>query len=138
VKRYRVLFVAVAVLILAALACEGSGGYTVTRRSLGNTGHIEVKIGSVGETKSENLEIDENFDWDTVELDVALEVQSGACRVEFLDEDGNIALTLDAEPGQSAQGSVTLETDGNGKVNYRVVAEDAQEVKIIIDYKKLR
>ena len=135
-KRDRVLFVTVAILILAALACEGSGGYTVSRRSLGNTGHIEVKIGSVGETKSENLEIDEDFAWDTVELDIVLEVQSGACRVEFLDEDGNIALALDAEPGQSAQGNVTLDTDGNGKVNYRVVAEDAQEIKIIIDYRR--
>lgn len=136
-KKYRILLIAVAALMLAVLACgDGSGGtysFSQTSRSSGNTGHIEVR-GSASGSVTYEVEIDEDYDGATVYLNVTAGVQGGAYTVEFLDDDGSVVFSLDVKPGELATGSGDVTTDDEGNVRCKVTASDAKEVEIIIDY----
>jgi hypothetical protein len=132
--RSRNLLIAAAILILAMLACGGSGTYKTTQRSSGNVGHIEVSAESADGTTTHDAEIDEEYDEEPVDLSATVEVQAGTCRVEFLDDFGSVVFALDASPGQPASGSGSVTTDDEGNISYRVTAENAQGVRIIIDY----
>jgi len=132
----RILCGAVAMLILAMLACDTSGAQRTTRRSSGDSGHIEISIGKADESTTRRIEIDEDFFASDVELDVTIQVEAGAYHVEFLDESGDVAFTLDPRPGEPATGGGIVTTDMSGEISYRVVAREAQGIKIIIDYQK--
>jgi hypothetical protein len=130
--RYRILFIATAVLILAVLAC-GSGTYTTRHSVSGNTGHVEISAESANGASTQEIEIDEEYDEEPVELTASVEVQTGTCRVEFLD-DSFVVFALEAKAGEPASGSGTVTTDDEGKISLRVTAENAEGVKVVIDY----
>ena len=136
-RRWRALLIAAAVFSLAALACgsEGGGSYSFStkRQATGDAGHIEITGDASGNVTSE-VEIDEDWDEESVALDVTLEVQTGSCQVEFLDDFGSVVFSVAARPGQPGSGSGTVTTNEEGEINYQVTTESAEGIKITIDY----
>jgi hypothetical protein len=134
-QRSKVLFIAAAVLILAALACSGGGSYVFSesRTSSGNSGRIEIK-GDASGTVTNEVEIAENFPGATVDLEVAAGVKEGSYTVEFLDVDGSVVLSLDVRPGELSRGSGTVTLNDEGEVEYKIAASDAKDILLAIDY----
>lgn len=135
-KRYKALMIAVAVLLLALLACgEGGSSYSfsTSRTSSGNSGHIEI-TGDVSGTVTDETEIDDDFPGATVDIEVEAGVKEGSYTVDFLDDDGSVVLSLDVKPGELAKGSGSVTLNDEGEIEYELDASDAKGVKIVIDY----
>jgi hypothetical protein len=134
-KRSKVVFIAVAVLVLALFACgEGGSSYSfsTSRTSSGNSGHVEI-TGDANGTVTDATEIDEDFPGANVDLTVVAGVLEGSYTVDFLD-DGSVAFSLDIKPGELTKGSGSVTLNEEGEVEYQVTASDAKGIKLIIDY----
>jgi len=135
-KRYKALMIAVAVLLLALLACgEGGSSYSFSTSSTssGNSGHIEI-TGDANGTVTDETEVDDDFPGATVDIEVEAGVKEGSYTLDFLDDDGSVVFSLDVKPGELARGSGTVTLNDEGEVAYDLDASDAKGVKIIIDY----
>lgn len=135
-KKYEALLIAVAVLLLALLACgEGGSSYSfsTSRTSSGNSGHIEI-TGDANGTVTDETEIDDDFPAATVDLKVTAGVQEGSYKVDFLDDDGSVVFSLDVRLGELAKGGGTVTLNDEGEVEYEITASDAKGIKLIIDY----
>lgn len=133
-KKYKILVIAVAVLLLALLACgEGGGSFLTSRTSSGNSGHIEI-TGDASGIVTDETEIDDDFPGATVDIEVAAGVKEGSYTVDFLDDYGSVVFSLDVKPGELAKGSGSVTLNDEGEVEYEIDASDAKGIKIIIDY----
>lgn len=134
---WRVLLIALLMfsLVLTLAACEGgytTSGVRTTSSQTGNRGEIDVSINSANGSTTQDFEFD-CADC-VVEVEVTLEVQEGTFKLEFLGEDDEVTLTLEASPGQPASGSGYMITDGFGEGEYRVTAAEARGVSYHITY----
>lgn len=131
-----VIVVLASLLALVVTACEG--GYTArnerTREShLGSTGEIDVFIGSANGSTTKDIEF--QYDNAVIEVDVTLEVEQGTFKLEFLGEDEEVTLVLEATSGQKASDSGYMVTDTFGEAEYRVTATEAEGVSYHISYR---
>ncbi len=125
----------VSLLALQLTACEG--GYTTRgeRSSMtqsGDRGEIDVRIDSASGSATKGAEFD--CAGCIVEVDVTLQVEQGKFKLEFLGEDEEVTLTLEASGGQQVTGSGYMVTDSFGEGEYRVTAEEARGVSYNITY----
>lgn len=127
--------VLVSLLALSITACEG--GYTtrgenITMTQAGMGGEIDAHIDSASGSITKDVEFDcaDCF----VDVNVTLQVVQGSFKLEFLGEDDEVTLTLEASPGEQASGSGYMVTDGFGEGEYRVTADEAQDVSYHISY----
>jgi hypothetical protein len=125
--------VVVAGLLMLTLAC--GTGYSTSYKRIGNRGTVVVNIESVDGSRRNTVQIDENFVWDTVNLDITVEVESGNYSAIFVDDEGQ-TLQLEASPGNPASASVQMETDSSGEITLQSEGEGVEGVKITIDYAK--
>ena len=133
-KQKRWIMVAVvAGLLMVTLAC--GTGYSTTYKRIGDRGTVVVNIESVDGSRKNTVQIDENFVWDTVSLDITVEVESGNYSAIFTDDEGQ-TLQLEASPGNPASASTQMETDGSGEITLQSQGEGVEGVKITIDYSK--
>jgi hypothetical protein len=133
--RTLVAAVLVGLLALSLTACEG--GYTtrgerVTMTEVGMGGEIDVQVDSANGSITKDLEFDCTDC--IVDVNVTLQVEQGSFKLEFLGEDDEVTLTLEASPGEQASGSGYMVTDGFGEGGYRVTADEAQGVSYHISY----
>ncbi len=129
----RFLIAFVIVLALALIACEGA----TTSFGASKMSNITEEGGWVkGSLRSANGTIDETIElkqWDQrLQANVTLEVSGGNCRIELLDGQRNVTLSLEAIPGQMVSGSGPMESSF-GKARYRLVATKAKNVKYRIE-----
>jgi hypothetical protein len=133
---------AVAVVVLLALAvagCEGALTLTGERTTqsqgehLGNVGgEVDVRIGSANGTGTRDIEF--GYSDAVVEVEVTLQVQEGSVTLEFLGEDDQVTLTLEARGGEEVSGTGTMVTDAFGEGEYRITANKARGVAYHISY----
>ncbi|NIN66586.1 MAG: hypothetical protein GTO63_18245 [Anaerolineae bacterium] len=133
--RTLVAAVLVSLLALSLTACEG--GYTtrgerVTMTEVGRGGEVDVRVDSANGSTTKDLEFDCTDC--IVDVNVTLQVDQGSFKLEFLGEDDEVTLTLEASPGEQASGSGYMVTDGFGEGEYRVTADEAQGVSYHISY----
>jgi hypothetical protein len=135
---FRPLAVAVLVslLALALTACEG--GYTTrgertTMSQLGDRGEVDVHMDSANGSIAEDIEFD-CADC-IVEVEVTLQVEQGTFKLEFLGEDEKVTLVLEASSGEQVSGSGYMVTDSFGEGEYRVTADEAQDISYHITYR---
>lgn len=140
-KKHHILFLCIATLIMLLLACSTSGGYTetgsMTRSSfIGRKGTITTTVRKANGSTTKEIELSDTFSsGEELYLDATLEVESGSYQVEFLDGD-QVVLTLLATPGESAQGTTTVKLDVFSRIKYRVTAENAEKVKLTIQFER--
>lgn len=131
--------VAAALLSLLALplmACEGgysTRGERTTESHLGNRGEIDVHIGSANGSVTKDIEFD--YEDAVVDVEVTLEVEKDIVKLEFLGEDNEVTLALEATSGQRVSGSCHMVTDSFGEGEYRVTATSAEGVHYHISYR---
>lgn len=138
-KKHHILLIGIVTLILLLLACETSGGYSETG-TMTSSSHVNRK-GSLTKTirkangsTTQALGLDDVFSsGEEVNIDATLEVESGYYTMEFLSGD-KVVLTLKAAPGSPAQGTAVLEADTFGEIKYKVTAENAEKVKIVVQF----
>lgn len=128
--------VLVSLLALPLMACEG--GYTTrgertTESHLGNRGEIDVQIGSANGSVVKDIEFE--YEDAVVDVEVTLEVQKGTFKLEFLGEDNEVTLALEATSGQRVNGSGYMVTDSFGEGEYRVTATSSEGVHYHISYR---
>lgn len=131
-----VVAVLASLLALVLMACEG--GYTArnerTEEShLGNTGEIDVHIGSANGSTVKDIEFE--YDNAVLDVEVTLEVEKGTFKLEFLGEDGEVTLALEANSGQQVRGSGYMVTDSFGEGEYHVTAREAEGLHYHISYR---
>ena len=120
---------------LALTACEG--GYTTsnertTESHLGDHGQVEVSISSADGSITKSVEI--QYADAIMMVDVTLEVEEGTFKLEFLGEEGQVTLALEAGAGEQVSGRGYMVTDSFGEGEYRVTAEGAKGVHYTISY----
>jgi hypothetical protein len=120
---------------LSAVILACGTGYSTTHQRFGNRGKVVVNIESVNESREDHVEIDENFAWDTVTLDITVEVESGNYSAVFIDDEGQ-SLSLEASPGNPVSASTQMEVDAHGRITLQSEGEGVEGVKITIDYSK--
>ena len=123
------------VALLVMTGCEGA----TTSFGTSKMSNITEEGGWVkGSMRSANGTIDETIElkqWDKqLEANVTLEVSGGNCRIELLDGQRNVTLSLEAIPGQMVSGSGPMESSF-GKARYRLVATKAKNVKYRIEFR---
>jgi hypothetical protein len=123
----------IAGLSMVILAC--GTGYSTTHQRFGNRGKVIVNIESVNGSREDQVEIDEDFSWDTVTLNITVEVESGNYSAVFIDDEGQ-SLSLEASPGNPASASTQMEVDASGEITLQSEGESVEGVKITIDYSK--
>ncbi len=133
--RTLVVALVVGVLTLSLTACEGAyttRGESITMNQVGTGGEIDAHIDSA----SGSITKDVGFDCAdcTLDVEVTLQVGQGSFKLEFLGEDDEVTLTLEASAGQQASGAGYMVTDGFGEGEYRVTADEAQDVSYHISY----
>lgn len=126
----------VGLLALALTACEG--GYTArnertSESHTGTTGEIDVHIGGANGSATKKIEF-EYYDA-VVDVEVTLEVEQGTFKLEFLGEDEEVTLALEASSGQKMSGSGYMVTDSFGEGEYRVTATEAGGISYHISYR---
>ena len=121
------------VALLVMTGCEGattSFGKWKKSNITSEGGWIEGGIKSANGTIDETIELEK---WDQrLRADVTLEIDRGACRIEMLDGQRNVTLSLEAIPGQTVSGGGPMESSF-GKARYRLVAAKAKNVKYRIE-----
>jgi hypothetical protein len=127
------MVVVIAGLLMGTLAC--GTGYSTSYQRSGDRGKVVVNIKSVDGSRKDTVQIDENFVWDTVTLDITVEVESGDYSATFIDDEGQ-SLRLEASPGNPASASTQMETDGSGEITLQSEGEGVEGVKITIEYSK--
>jgi hypothetical protein len=120
---------------LSAVILACGTGYSTTRQRFGNRGKVIVNIESVNGSREDQVEIDEDFSWDTVTLNITVEVESGNYTAVFIDDEGQ-SLSLEASPGNPASASTQMEVDASGEITLQSEGESVEGVKITIDYSK--
>jgi hypothetical protein len=130
-----VLMMLVGLLALALTACQG--GYTARNERIsesrsGTTGEIDVHIGSANGSTTKEIEFE--YDDAVVDVEATLEVEQGTFKIEFLGEDEEVTLTLEASSGQKVSGSGYMVTDSFGEGEYRVTATEAGGISYHISY----
>ncbi len=135
---FRTLVVVLLVSLLALLFTACEGGYTSRgeRSSMtqsGDRGEIDVRIDSASGSVTKGVEFD--CAGCIVEVDVTLQVEQGTYKLEFLGEDEEVTLALEASDGQQVTGSGYMVTDSFGEGEYRVTAEEARGVSYHITYR---
>jgi hypothetical protein len=118
-------------LLVTGLAC--GTGYSTTHSHRGNRGQVVVKIKSAEGSDQTSVEINEDYSWKTVTLNITVEVEAGRYWATFLDDDGH-SVTLDASGDSPASTTVQMTTDGLGSIRMESEASGAQGVTITIDY----
>ena len=102
---------------------------------MGDHGEIEVRIGSADGSITKELEIALDYGDAIVDVEVTLAVDKGSYRMEFLGEDQEVTLTLEASNGEQASGTGYVVTDTFGEAQFRVTAEEAEGVSYHINYR---
>ncbi len=133
----RTLVVAVVVSLLTLLltACEGAyttRGESITMSQVGMGGEIDAHIDSASGSITKDVEF--NCADCFVDVEVTLQVGQGSFKLEFLGEDDEVTLALEASPGEQARGTGYMITDGFGEGEYRVTADEGQDVSYHISY----
>jgi len=132
-QKHWMMIVLMAALSAVILAC--GTGYSTTHTRFGNRGKVIVNIENVNGSREDQVEIDENLAWDTVTLDITVEVESGNYSAVFIDDEGQ-SLSLEASPGNPASASTQMEVDASGRITLHSAGESVEGVKITIDYSK--
>jgi len=122
-------------IVIAILAC--GTGYTTTRTSTGDDGNVVLKLASLDGTDDTQVEIDDTFNWETLSLDITVDVEAGNYQAEFIDDEGQI-LQLNATSGKPAIGKRIMVTDGLGNITLNSLGEGAQNIVITIEYTKVK
>lgn len=122
------------VALLVMTGCEGA----TTSFGTSKMSNIKKEGGWVkGSLRSANGTIEETIElkqWDKqLEANVTLEVSGGNCRIELLDGQRNVTLSLEAIPGQMVSGSGPMGSSF-GRARYRLVATKAKNVKYRIEF----
>jgi hypothetical protein len=121
--------------ILLLTACEG--GFTATGSSershtTVNSGWIEKSIRKANGSATQKIEIE--WPGRRLETNVTLEVGGGTFRIELLDGEGNVTLSVEATPGRPVSDSGFMKADAFGDARYRVTAVEAKDVKYRIEF----
>ena len=133
-RNWKILLV-VLCLLITILAC--GKGFTTTRTSTGDKGKVVLKLASLDGSDETQIEIDNNFTWDTLALEITVEVEAGSFQAEFIDDEGQ-SLIMNASAGQPATGKRNMVTDGLGKITLNSQGEGAQNATITIEYSKIQ
>lgn len=134
--RSLVAAVLVSLLALPLMACEGgytTNGERTTESHLESRGEIDVQIGSANGNVTKDIEFD--YEDAIVDVEVTLAVEHGTFMLEFLGEDDEVTLALEASLGQQVSGSGYMVTDSFGEGGYRVMATEAEGVSYHISYR---
>ena len=129
-KNWKILLAAALVLI-TILAC--GTGYTTTRTSTGDEGKVVLKLANLDGSDETQIEIDDSFSWDTLALEITVEVEGGSFQAEFIDDEGQV-LQMKAAVGQPATGKRHMVTDGKGNITLNALGEGAESITITIEY----
>jgi hypothetical protein len=135
-RRARFLVVTgLALLVLFLAACEGysqTGAQSSSRQNA--SGGVEtVRISKANGSAEQEIEIESGGGL-ILEADVTLSVGKGTYRIELLDEEGQVTLSLEASDGQAVSGHGQMVADAFGEANYRVTATEAEDVEYTIEY----
>ena len=121
------------VAMLVMTGCEGASTSFGTSKMSNITeegGWVKGSLRSANGTIDETIELKQ---WDKkLEANVTLEVGGGNCRIELLNGQRSVTLSLEATPGQPVSGSGPMESSF-GKARYRLVAAKAKNVKYRIE-----
>jgi hypothetical protein len=120
---------------LSAIILACGTGYSTTHQRFGNRGKVIVNIESVNGSREDKIEIDEDFSWDMVTLNITVEVESGNYSAVFIDDEGE-SLSLEASPGNPASARTQMEVDASGNITLQSAGEGVEGVKITIDYSR--
>lgn len=134
-KRFVSTTMLAVVLALMLSACEGGltlSGVSENSRLSPQGGWIEITARKINGSSVRDLEL--GWGGVRVETAVAVEVGSGSLSIELLDEEDNVTLSVAATPGNPASGTGYVDTDWDGEANYRMTAEEAQDVTLRFDF----
>jgi hypothetical protein len=124
-------------LSLILTACAGGGYSTMgakTTSSQGPTGGVvTVSISKANGSSTQSIDEAGNAGAQ-MEVDVALAVGKGSYKIELLGKDDQVTLALEAHDGQTVTGHGQMVVDPFGEANYRVAAENAENVDYQLQY----
>ncbi|HSR34250.1 MAG TPA: hypothetical protein VLY63_27095 [Anaerolineae bacterium] len=123
-----------ALLVLAA--CEGFSqtGVSSSSQQGMNGGQETYRANRANGTITEDIEVDGATSGLILDASVTLTVGKGSFKIELLGEDEEVTLTLEARDGETVSGQGWMTTDGFGSANYRVTANEAEDVEYRIEY----
>jgi hypothetical protein len=121
-------------LMIVIMAC--GTGYTTTRTSTGDEGSVVLKIADLNGSDETQVEIDDSFTWDTLLLEITVEVEAGNFQAEFIDDEGQL-LQMNATEEKPGIGKRNMVTDGLGNIILRSHGDNAENITITIEYTKM-
>jgi hypothetical protein len=133
IGRTKVLGLLVLVLVLASCAGYTEMGAKSSSHQGMSGGDLMVEISKANGTSTKTIEV-EGSSGLVMEVDVILAVGKGSYKIELLDEDDQVTLTLEAKDGETVSGHGQMVTDAFGEANYRVTAVEAEEVAYALEY----
>lgn len=131
-NRWKWTLFVVSLLGIIILGCGTGYSFTYPAR-FGDAGQVIVRNDSIEGNSAVQVQIDEDFAWDQVVLDITVAVESGDLQAVFTDDNGQ-TLSLSATAGQPASGHVEMETDARGNINLQLSGEGARSVTIKIEF----
>ena len=131
-KRWSIRLI-IAAVIVVSLAC--GTGYATTRTNFNNNGKVVLKAESIEGTAETTVEIDEDYTWEPITVNITVEVSAGTYRVTFVDNDDR-TVTVEASAGNPGTNMARLTTDSSGYLIMRAEGNGAEDVVITIEYSR--
>jgi hypothetical protein len=101
----------------------------------GNGGECEGKIGKLSGTYGIDIDDENIFSMDVIDVEIEISVESGSVKVSVEGPDGEVS-SSQAAPNQPATLIGTAEGDFDGfEVVFEALDEDARNIKYIISYR---
>jgi hypothetical protein len=132
-KRKANLLLVVLVLALAALAC--GTGYQTSKKIVGNSGEVRVRMKEASGASSTEVEINEDWFRERVTASVTLSLEAGSCQATLLGEEGT-KIILNAAAGSPSKGNGNLVTDGFGEVTLETNCQGGQNMDLLIEFSR--
>jgi hypothetical protein len=131
----RMIYLALALAILAGTALACGTGYQTSSKILGNSGEVRVKMKDPSGTNSTSVEINEDWSWETISTTATLSLETGRCQATLSGDDGNV-LILEAAAGNPAKATGILVTDGFGEIDLETDCPGGQNLDLLIAFSR--
>ncbi len=125
-----------AILPLFALLLSGcllmSGGVTSTDTQA-SAGNVSASFVSAEGQDERTLDVGEQSQLSVITI---VSVAQGELRVDILDPNGSVALSVQGRPNEQVTKLGTVQADANGELHYRVIAQGARNGSYQVLYQK--
>jgi hypothetical protein len=130
IKLHLIILPLFALLLNGCLLMSGGVTSTDTQAAAGN---LSASFVSAEGQDERTLDVGEQAQLSVITI---VSVAQGQLRVDILDPNGSVVLSVQGRPNEQVTRSGTVQTDANGELHYRVVAQGARNGSYQVLYQK--